>query len=354
MFLTRELTREEEQRALELHQRAIVADPLGALRPTEDYIADMEAGGLTAVGLTLVADTHNFRETMNWIAWWNKQLTKWSDRLVLATSADDIRQAKEDGRIAVIYLFQNGKPFEDEIGYVEIFRRLGVTSSQLTYQIRTFLGDGCGEPGNAGLSLYGREVVHEMNRVGMLVDLSHAGENTAKDTLAVSKDPVYYSHACLQGVHGSIRNVSDEMLELLALNGGMICPTGLHIGPEPQPPVSSMMDHVAYAVQKLGIDHVGFSTDYLKSDPSVYKAAYLDEEGYLTLQYPGSLKLTRYKWDKLGRAQQYPWFLYPKGLETYRGLPNVTRELVVRGFSDDEILKILGENYLVLFKEVVG
>jgi len=348
------LSKEQEARAQSLHKRAIVIDVLGALRPTEEYILDMEAGGLTAVGLTLAADTHNFRETMNWIAWWNKELRKWSDRLMLATSADDIRQAKEDGRIAVIYLFQNGKPFEDEIGYVEIFRRLGITSSQLTYQARNYLGDGCGEPSNAGLSQYGEEVVREMNRVGMLIDLSHAGEKTAQDVLRLSSAPVYFSHACIRGVYDSARNVSDETLALLAKNRGIICPTGLHISPDLEPTVDQMLDHIEYASKKLGVDRVGFSTDFVKSEPRVYQDAYLDDEGYLNLQYPGTLKKTRYHWGKLGKAQEYPWFIYPNGLKTYRDLPNITRGLVVKGFSDEEILKILGGNYLELLEEVVG
>jgi membrane dipeptidase len=114
------------------------------------------------------------------------------------------------------------------------------------------------------------------------------------------------------------------------------------------------MDHVVYAIEKLGAKHVGWSSDFLKSEPRVYEEAYVDDEGYLNVEKPGTLKWNRYKWSALGQSQQYPWFVYPRGLKTYGELPNLSRELVARGFEDHEILQILGENYLTLYEDVVG
>jgi membrane dipeptidase len=356
-FLSRELTADEESRAMELHRRAIVIDTLGALQPTEEYISSLERGGVNGVGLTLVAERHNFRDAIDWIVWWNREIRRWERRLVLATSADDIRQAKEDGRIAVIYLFQSGKPFEDEAGHVELFRRLGVVSSQLTYNLRNFLGDGHVEPGNAGLSLLGQQVVAEMNRVGMLVDLSHVGERTAQEAIKASRKPVYFSHGGAQAVSMTPRFSSDETLALLRGNGGNMSATGLHLTHDAvndEPLLRYLVDQVMYLVEFLGEDHVGMSTDFVKAPDWVYRNAFLDDEGYLNLEYPGKLLRQRYYWRGKDKPQGYPWFVYPLGIRTYDEYPNLTRELVIRGLSDEQILKIHGQNYLRLFEQVVG
>ncbi|HUG47354.1 MAG TPA: membrane dipeptidase [Candidatus Limnocylindria bacterium] len=355
-FLTRELTADEEARARELHERAIVIDTLGALQPTEEYISSVEAGGVDAIGLTLVAERHNFRDAIDWIVWWNRELRHWEKRLVLATSDDDIRQAKDDGRIAVIYLFQSGKPFEDEVGHVELFRQLGVTSSQITYNMRNFLGDGHVEPGNAGLSLLGQQVVAEMNRVGMMVDLSHVGERTSQDAIRASARPVYYSHGGAQSVFQTDRFASDETLALLRENRGNISATGLYHTNDAavEPVLRSVIDHAMYCIDFLGEDHVSLSTDFLKAPDWVYRNAFVDAAGYLNLEYPGKLLRQRYNWTAKDKFQGYPWFIYPLGIRTYDEYPNLTRELVIRGLTDEQILKIHGENFLRLYGEVVG
>ncbi len=355
-FLSRELTADEEARALELHRRAIVVDTLGALQPDEDYIASLEQGGVNAVGLTLVAENHAFRDAIDWIVWWNDAIRRWEDRLVVVTSADEIRQAKEDGRIAVIYLFQNGRPFEDQPGHVELFRQLRVTSSQLTYNDRNLLGDGFVEPGNAGLSVLGHHVVAEMNRVGMLVDLSHVGEHTAQDAIRASSRPVYFSHGGARSVFETLRFASDETLELLRANGGNLSATGLYQTNDAavEPVLRSVVDHVMYCLEFLGDDHVSLSTDFLKAPDWVYRNAFLDGEGYLNLEYQGMLRQQRYKWTGKDKYQSYPWFIYPRGIRTYADYPNFTRELVVRGLTDEQIVKVLGENYLRLYQSVVG
>jgi len=275
---------------------------------------------------------------------------------VVATSADEIRQAKEDGRIAVIYLFQNGKPFEDEVGFVELFRQMGVTSSQLTYNMRNLLGDGHVEPEQAGLSVLGREVVTEMNRVHMLVDLSHVGEHTQQDAIRASTQPVYYSHGGAQGIISTPRFASDETLAMLQANGGNLSPTGLHLvnDAEEEPLLRFQVDHVMYCIAALGEDHVSLSTDFLKAPDWVYRNAYLDDDGYLNLEYPGKRTPQRYNWNHKESYKQYPWFIYPLGIRTYDEFPNYTRELVVRGLTDEQIIKILGENYLRLYGQVVG
>lgn len=360
LYLSRPLTDEEEARAAALHDAAIVVDTCGAVQPRgpegslDESIAELRQGGVDCVGLTLAADVHDFRGAIELINWWNRRIRAYSRDLALVQDAAGIRAAKADGRIAVYYLFQNGKPFEDEPGYVETFRALGVTSSQLTYNWRNHIGDGYYEPSNAGISLLGERVIAEMNQVGMLVDLSHAGERTQQTAIQASARPVYFSHTNTTALFPTGRNATDETLRLLAANGGMINAMGLAVSGAPAPTVAEMVAHAVHAVEILGPERVGFATDCLKGRDSVYRGAFIDDDGYLNVQYEGSLRVQRTRWGGPGTSAAYPWWVYPKGIETYGEYRNITRELVVRGFSDSEILGMLGGNFVEFYEKVVG
>ena len=359
-FLSRSLSNDEEGRANRLHAEAFVVDAVGGFEPMgpssalDETIAEMRAGGINCVGLTLSWETHNFRSACDHIAWWNKLMRRYERDLVHVQSAAEMRQAAEDGRIAVFYLFQSGKQFEDELGYVELFRQLGVTSSQITYDRRNFLGDGHLERTNAGLSMLGEEVVRELNRVGMLVDLSHAGEQTQQDAIRASSEPVWGSHLNARAVHSVVRNASDETLNLLKDNGGLANAMGLYVSADLEPTVAQMVDHLEHLIGVLGDDRVGVTTDCKKSRDLVHRHSYIDEEGYLNVMYEGSLKVQRYEWPKHGHLQEYPWWYYPLGWRSYAEYPNVTREMVVRGMSDQTIKRVLGGNFLDLYERVVG
>lgn len=359
--LTRALTQEEEARAVELHASSLVVDTCGAVQPRgagsslKESIADVRAGGVHCIGITLAADVQDFRATINQLDWWNRKIREYSRELVLVTSADEIRQAREDDRIAVFYLLQNGKPFEDEPGYVELFRRMGVTSSAITYNHRNFLGDGHNEPSDAGLSLMGRKMIAEMNRVGMLVDLSHAGSRTQQDAIRASKRPVYFSHCNVRAVFDNDRHATDETLGLLAENGGMLSVMAYEIGEQENPTVADMMNHLDHAASVLGENGLGLATDYPKFRDTVYRTAHLDEEGCLNVQFDGTLRSQQFEnWGGPGMLPEYPWFVYARGARRYSEYPNLTRELVVRGYSDGAIRKILGGNFVRLYSEVVG
>jgi membrane dipeptidase len=195
-----------------------------------------------------------------------------------------------------------------------------------------------------------------MNRVGMLVDLSHVGERTAQDAIKASSRPVYFSHGGAQAVFQTPRFASDETLGLLRDNGGNLSATGLYQTPDAaiEPVLRSVVDHVLYAMEFLGEDHVSLSTDFLKAPDWVYRNAWIDSDGYLNLEYPGMLRRQQYNWTGKDKYQAYPWFIYPLGIRTYDEYANFTRELVVRGLSDEQIVKVLGENYLRLYEDVVG
>ncbi|MCP2046682.1 UNVERIFIED_ORG: membrane dipeptidase [Paenarthrobacter nicotinovorans] len=358
-YLSRELSREEEHHAKELHARATVVDTCGAIPPggdgsLDESIALLRRGGVDCVGMTLSAEEHDQRAAMDQITFWNRNIRKHSADLVKVTCADDIRQAKDDGRIGVYYLFQNAKPFGDDPGNVELFKDMGIVSSAITYNKRNFLGDGCAEPENAGISSIGREMIAEMNRVGMLVDLSHGGKRTQLTAAQASTAPPYFSHNNCYSVFGNRRNATDETMQIVADKGGMMSTMPLEINDDYQPTVAKMVDHLLHALGVFGPTGVGVCTDFPKGRRSVYETAYIDDSGYLNIQYDGTLYVKRMKWEGPGCLQSPPWYPYAEGIKTYQGFPNITRELIIRDLDDSTIEAALGGNFIDLMSRVVG
>jgi membrane dipeptidase len=358
-YLSRPLSRIEEERAMEIHARATVVDTCGAIPPgaggTLDVSIDLlRRGGVDCVGMTLSAEEHDQRAAMDQITFWNRNIRKHSSDLVKVTCADDIRQAKEDGRIGVYYLFQNAKPFGDDPGNVELFRDMGIVSSAITYNKRNFLGDGCAEPENSGISSTGREMIAEMNRVGMLVDLSHGGKKTQLTAALASTAAPYFSHNNCYTVFGNRRNATDETMRVVASKGGMMSTMPLEINDDFEPTVADMVEHLMHTLKIFGSGGVGVCTDFPKGRRSVYETAYIDDDGYLNIQYDGTLYVKRMKWEGPGCLQTPPWYPYAEGIKNYEGFPNITRELIIRGVDDDVITAALGGNFIDLMGRVVG
>ena len=204
-----------------LHEDLIVIDGLIVSNWSEEVFRDMRKGGLTAANCTCCV-WEGFSETMNNIARWNGWFREHDDLIVKARTAADIRKAKEDGRTAIILGFQNTSAFEDKLGAVQLFKDVGVGIAQLTYNTQNLAGSGCYESRDSGLSDWGRELVAEMNRVGMLIDLSHVGSRTSEETIRESSRPVAYTHCCPSALKPHPRNKSDGELRFIAEQGGMI------------------------------------------------------------------------------------------------------------------------------------
>lgn len=184
-----------------------------------------------------------------------------------AVSPDDIVAAKKAGK-RCLYLTGNGVPLtqhwvsvEDELRYVPVFFQLGIRMMHLTYQRRNMLGDGCGEPGNGGISDFGRHAIAEMNRVGVTVDVAHSGWRTSLEAAKSSTKPVVASHTAAAGLHKHIRGKPDDVLKALADSGGYagICCISPFLGGKGD--LAAFLDHIEYVVRKVGIDHVAIGTD---------------------------------------------------------------------------------------------
>jgi len=318
-----------------LHHEAVVIDgacPMVNPREIKRHLPALRAGGVTCTVGT-VASIESARGALGQVAAWYPRARAFPDDLVLASSAADIEAAKRTGRVAVVLQFQGGNPFEYDPNLVEAFHRLGVRIVQLTYNARNPLGDGCTERTDVGLSDLGLAVIAELNRLGMLLDLSHVGIRTSLEALEASRAPAIFSHSNAGAVCDHPRNLTDEQLRLVARKGGVV---GVNAFPpfvrrDGAPTVEDLLDHVDYLVQVMGANHVGLGLDFATENEDDYEYF-----GYKPEFYP-----------------RPPW-TYPAGIDGFAAIPNVTRGLVERGYGDDDVRKILGGNFLRVFRAVWG
>jgi membrane dipeptidase len=255
-----------------LHSKAIVIDglaPWGNLDHLTSF-DEMREGGMTACNLTVAVHTHDFLGAIHNIAKYKAIVDTNSSKMRLVTRVSDIRAAKEEGRVGIILGFQDGKPLEDKIEYLGIFYDLGVRIIGLTYNAQNFIGTGCCELTDGKLTYLGHEVVKEINRLGIVICLSHCADATTMDAIEVSEDPVVFSHSGVRAMCNAYgRNKTDEQIKALAEKGGVIgiCPAPFFVKRDPktyqvlESTVDDVLDQVEYVVKLVGIDHVGFGTD---------------------------------------------------------------------------------------------
>jgi membrane dipeptidase len=373
-------TRDERlwQRALQIHRRAIVVDThndvttpmtnddfdLSGTPPTpyRTTIARMKQGGLTAEFFSLyikpwyVQNGGSARRTLDMIDSVYRAVERHPRDLMFATSVADIRRAKRTGKVAALMGIEGGHAIEDSLPALREFYRLGVRYMTLTWNNTNNWADaGRGEKKHNGLSDFGKDVVREMNRLGMLVDVSHVSDKTMSDALDISKAPIIASHSSARALSDVPRNIPDDLLKRIAKNGGVVqvnfytvfvdaktvAPQSAErdrrlkaqqdaidekykndperraeesdkleaAHPLPPLPISKLIDHIDHIVKVAGIDHVGIGADFDGANDM------------------------------------------PEGAQDVSMLPNITYELLKRGYSERDIRKILGENFLRAFAE---
>ena len=266
--------------AAELHDQAIVIDGLICAKWNRELFEDMAKGKLTAANCT-VSFWENFEGTVRNIVEMNQLIEANSDLLTKVYTTKDILRAKEEGKTGVMMGFQNAHAFEDQIGYVQVFKDLGVGIVQMCYNTQNLVGTGCYER-DGGLSGFGREIVAEMNRVGMLCDLSHVGPNTAKEVIIESKKPVAYSHCLPSGLKEHPRNRSDEELKFIADNGGFVGVT--MFTPFLRAGINATVDDYVEAIQYVynivGEDAIGIGTDFTQGHGEDFFEYLTHDKGY--------------------------------------------------------------------------
>jgi membrane dipeptidase len=307
-----------------------VTAPMIQPRQLASRIPMLQKGGIDAV-LTSAAAVEDFKTSMAVIGQWLEIDRTHRHAVRLARSVQDLRAAKAAGDLGVVLHFQGAEPIEDRLDFLDVFHASGLRVMQVTYNARNRLGDGCFEPTDAGLSKFGRSVINRMEALGVAVDLSHAGERTALDTVEVATRPVVVTHANARALFDMPRNVSDDLIRQVAGSGGVVglCAVPFFLSrPEP-PTLDTLIDHVAHVAELVGVQHVGLGFDFAEEDADDY--VYF---GYDARYIP-----------------QPPW-IWPTGITSHADAGNVGPALRRRGFSETEVQGILGENFLRVFGEI--
>lgn len=264
-----------------------------------------------------------------------------ADWLVKALTAEDIRAAKRDGKKAGIVTAQETDGLGKNLELLDGLYHFGLRILQLTYNNQNLIGSGCAEPANGGLSKYGIRFIERLNKLGIIVDTGHCGKQTTLDACKYSQTPVIASHTGVEAIFPHMRCKSDEEIIAIANTGGVIgifaMPWFVHEDPN-HTTIDHVLDHMEYVIRLVGVDHVGIGTDWPMSDV-MWALVYFKEHIA----------------PKLGFAKgDGPSTETVAGLEKYSYFINFTRGLVARGYSDEDIAKIMGGNWLRVFAQICG
>lgn len=344
------MTEHRSAEADALYKKAVVADftapgsPNGRLisseAATEAWISGYEDAGCSWVSFTVAADhyTNGIDTCITSIAKARHWFLARPDRFILATSANDVLRAKKQNKMAVSLHFQGTLPFQRDIRLVELYKRLGVIHALMAYNTKNFVGDGCHERTDAGLSRFGVELIQEMNRVGMIVDVSHTGHRTAMETIETSTAPVIMSHASPKAVFNHPRNVPDDQIAAMAASGGVMGVHGVGIFmTEEGNDVSAarICDFIRYAVDLVGPGHVGLGLDEIWRGAVPALMQGIRDAGSTYSEDGG------YRNDDIHFA--------PPAV-----IPDIAEILLRDNYTEDAVLGILGGNWLRVLSEVNG
>ena len=326
-------------------QEAMIFDAMGEVRNvyTKELLRSMIDSGLNGITVTL-CDPKTFEQdattaAMDGILYYDRYIKEHPDLLMKATEVQHLEQAKASGKLAIYYLFQNSTQFGRDLDTVDIYYGLGVRSSQITYNFQNWAGAGCKDKSGAGLSDYGHALVEKMNERKMLIDLSHANMKTMSDTIKASRVPVIISHTACMSVYKNIRNTTDENIRLIAEHGGLvgICQIRPFVSSLREGSYEHYLDHIDHAVKIAGLDHVCLGSD---RDHRIIEWS----EEYLA----------ELKAEEGANFHAEDWPLFMDELNGPTRNEKIWYSLKDRGYSDDEVEKIMGTNVVSLYREVIG
>ena len=310
---------------------------------SETIFRQMRAGGVDAVHVT-IAYHESFREMVLNLESFNRWFERFPELIFKGTSAADVRLAQETGRTAIFFGFQNPSPIEDDIGLVEICHQLGVRFMQLTYNNQSLLATGCYEDDDTGLTRMGKQVVEEMNRIGMIVDMSHSADRSTLETIDHSSRPIAITHANPHWWHPALRNKSDEVLKALTGRGGML---GFSVYPHHLKDGSActlknFCEMVAEAASRYGAEHLGIGTDLCQDQP----------DSIVEWMRVG-------RWSKVidygeGSASDAGFPPMPSWFNDNRDFGKISQGLLDVGFSKKEMDGIMGGNWYEFYDASFG
>jgi len=307
---------------------------------SEKIFRQMREGGVDAVHVT-IAYHENFRETVLNVEKWNRWFEQFPDLIFHGEWASDVEKARDTGRTAIFFGFQNPSPIEDDIGLVEVWHKLGARFMQLSYNNQSLLATGCYEAEDPGLTRMGMQVIKEMNRVGMVVDMSHSADRSTIEAAEVSERPITITHANLHSWQPALRNKRDDVVRAVTENGGMM---GFslyphHLKDKSACTLDSFCSMIAEAAERFGADHFGIGSDLCQDQPD-----------------------SIVEWMRVGRwtkeidygegSAQAPGFPpMPDWFNDNRDFATIEAGLRAKGFSDAEVAGLMGGNWHRFFKD---
>ncbi len=299
------------------------------------------SAGLDAVHVTIVYH-EDYDELLAELKKWEKIFEENSDIIFLGKDFKDIDKAKNESKTAIFFGFQNCSPIEDNIGLVEKVHELGCRFMQLTYNNQSLLATGCYEKIDSGVTNFGREAIKEMNRVGIVVDMSHSAEKSTMDAIEISEKPIAITHANPSFWHAAKRNKSPDLLKMLGDSGGML---GLslyphHLKDNTNCSLDSFCEMVAKTAEIMDVSKIGIGSDLCLDQPDSVVEWMRNGTWTKTKNYGEGSK------NKPGFPKQPDWF------EDARGFSNIEKGLKKIGFSDDETHGILGNNWYNFYKSI--
>ena len=320
--------------AAKLHEDALVWDDHSGFWPYPE--ADLDQldrwikSGVNYLSVNVGFDVEDWQKTVKNLGAFRTWFEKHPERFRLVDTVADIRAAKREGKLAIAFDIEGMDSLDGQAFMVALYYKLGVRQMLFAYNLNNLAGSGCHDK-DTGLTPFGREVIAEMNRVGMLVDCSHTGYRTTLDAMAASTAPVIFSHSNPKALNDHGRNIVDEQIKACAATGGVI---GLHgIGlfmGDPEAKTETLIRNIAYIAERVGAEHVGIGLDY---NCSPGKPVDIRDPHY----WPASAGYGQ-KWNTRNADPEQ--------------LPGLTEGLLAHGFSENEVRGILGENFFRIASQV--
>jgi len=297
--------------------------------------------GLDAVHVTVVYH-EDYNEFITKIKEWNNHFEENSDLIFLGKSYKDIEKAKLEKKTAIFFGFQNCSPIEDDIGLVEKIYQKGCRFMQLTYNNQSLLATGCYEKNDSGVTNFGKETIREMNRLGIVIDMSHSGEKSTLDAIDISEKPIAITHANPNFWHKALRNKSNQLLKTLSDSGGML---GLslyshHLKNGSNCSLESFCEMTAKTCELMGVKNVGIGSDLCLNQPDSI-VEWMRNGTWSKKKFFGEGSK-----DKPGFPKQPEWFI------DARGFKNLENGLKKVGFNEEEVNSILGNNWFNFYKGI--
>jgi microsomal dipeptidase-like Zn-dependent dipeptidase len=318
----------------------LIIDALQYVNWTRELFEEAKAGGVNAIHVTITY-WENTQGALANIGDWRRRFRDHSDLIMPVRTAEDIRQAHSLGKVGIILGFQNCSPIEDDLRKVEMLHEQGVRIMQLTYNNQSLLATGCYEEGDSGVTRFGREVIKEMNRVGMIIDMSHSAEHSTLQTIELSQRPIAITHANPSRWHEALRNKSDDVLKALSQSGGMLgfSMYPFHLNNGPDCTLDDFCGMIMDMAEFMGIDHIGIGSDLCQN------------WGYETLEWMRSGTWTFKPDYGEGNANNADWPRQPDWFGSSRDFGNISKGLKAKGMAQGDIEKVMGLNWLDFFED---